>query len=116
MPTEIENHDKIEQDGNDAHYLFVTGEDHLHCSTCGQEVEMLVCKCGKFGPAAYMQAHIKDRKAKGTAEALAAHGLVEGVIPTTDAPTTKEPELPKYTHRGTPSAPYREAMPKKRKR
>jgi hypothetical protein len=81
MPRVIEDHDEVAQDENDGHYLFVRGETHLHCTTCGQEVEMLQCKCGKFGPRSYMEAHIDGRKAKGTPSALAAHKLVETTVP-----------------------------------
>ena len=81
MPKVIADHDEIVEDKNDECYVFVQGETHLHCKTCGQEVEMLQCKCGKYGPRAYMEAHFADRKAKGTPAALATHKLVETTVP-----------------------------------
>jgi hypothetical protein len=91
MPKVIEDHDEVVQDENDEHYLLVRGETHLHCTVCGQEVEMLQCKCGKYGQKTYMEAHFAGRKAKGTASALAAHKLVETTAP--DVPPTTEPEF-----------------------
>ena len=78
MPRIAEDHARIVEDKNDEHYLLVRGEDHLHCATCGKEVVMLRCKCGKYGPRSYMDAHLANRKAREhTAAGLSAHGLMD---------------------------------------
>ena len=92
MPKVIADHDAIVEDKDDSSYVFVQGETHLHCKTCAQEVEMLQCKCGKFGPRSYIEAHLADRKAKGTPAALATHRLVETTVPPLVVSARKEAE------------------------
>jgi len=122
----LKDHDEIVASINDEDYMLVQDETHLHCKTCGQEVEMMQCKCGKIGTKGYMEAHIAGRKAKGTASALAAHRVVETTLSNLAVSSVADALDEQYevvqgarkkvAHRGIPNAPYREAVLKKEKR
>jgi hypothetical protein len=55
---------------------YVPIEGKLVCKTCATEHEEYACKCGKAGTMEYMLEHLKERWAKNTNSALAAHMLV----------------------------------------
>lgn len=90
---------------------YVEVDEVLYCKTCATEHELHVCKCGKRGPEAFIQAHLVERMERG-GPALKNHALVRPAPPTpvpenaqTKAAPVNEPD---------PEPPRKVEVPKKR--
>jgi len=93
---------------------FVEVDDALYCKTCGTEIELHECKCGKKGTKAYMDAHLENRMQKG-GPALRNHARVRPVPIAKETPKSKPTPKPEPVNEPEPERSRMVEIPAPRK-
>ena len=91
---------------------FIEKDGMLYCTKCGAESELHVCKCGKRGPKAYMDAHLENREKKGHQKN---HARVVPAPVTKETPRAKPIPMPDPTNEPDPEPSRMVEIPAPRK-